>query len=80
MEVTITITAPKLKGCGHFLAEYSDGKEVCKYVYHIDDLKTVLKLADIEPQLKRIVAKTVVDEVAKSVELSAISSIKTLEV
>ncbi len=55
LNISVKLTPPKSVGCGHILAEYSDGKNTLKRVYHIDELKAVT-LEDLEPALVAKVA------------------------
>jgi hypothetical protein len=60
MDVTIKMTAPKAEGCGHIIVDYSDGTRTIRRVYHVDELK-LMALEDVEPGLRQVVAKTIID-------------------
>jgi hypothetical protein len=77
MDITIKLTAPK-GTCQHVVATYTSGKETLKRAYLISELKEIAKLEDAEPQLKEIVAKTVVDCLAKEPVLADTEKAVTL--
>lgn len=84
--IAIKLTPPKSVGCGHILAEYSDGKKTLKRVYHMDELKA-LALEDLEPALAAkvashiLTAKATAEAQAKPLDLkAACESLTSMEV